>query len=168
MNAKLTLQLQSYLDGELPDRQRHAVEAALSRDLQARGLLAELQLVRQTLTANEPARTVPASREFYWSGIAQAIDRLEAGPARPSRSPVLAWWRRLLLPAAGLAVLALTLSVTVLPPGGLSDADVDVSFPDSGAMTYRDNAQGVTLVWLGYPAEEPTTDYEAPPQAQEL
>ena len=168
MNEKLTLQLQSYLDGELPDRERRAVQAHLAQDAQARQLLTELQFVRQALAANEPPRAVPASREFYWSKIAQAIERIEANSTRPSHSPVLTWWRRLLLPVAVLAVLALTLSVTVLQPRGMSDADVDVSAPDAGAMTYRDNAQGVTLVWLGYPAEESAIDYEAPPQAQEL
>jgi anti-sigma factor RsiW len=157
-------ELQAYADGELSASARRKVEARLATDAGARALLAELQMVRQALGANEPMPQLPESREFYWSKIEQEINRLESVGEHRAPSPVLQWWRRLILPAAGLAVLALTFGVTVFPKMGRGGSSVEASFPGTEALTYRDQAHGVTLVWLSYPSEEEPKDYEAPPQ----
>lgn len=162
MTDEMHLELQAYADGELSASARGSVEARLATDAEARALLAELRMTRQVLAANEPAMQLPESREFYWSKIEREINRLESAGERRAPSPILQWWRRLILPAAGLAVLALTLSVTVFPGLQRGGSTVETSFPSADALTYRDQAHGVTLVWLSYPGEEEATDEEAP------
>ena len=163
MTDEMKFELLAYADGELSASARRNVEARLATDAGARALLAELQMTRQTLGSNEPAQPLPESREFYWSKIEREINRLESAGERRAPSPILQWWRRLILPAAGLAVLALTLSVNVLPGVGRGGSGVEASFPGAEALTYRDQAQGVTLVWLSYPGEDEARDYEAAP-----
>lgn len=167
MNEATQLEVQAYLDGELSARQRRQVEARLAADAGARALLDALGATRRALAEGEPAPAVPETREFYWSRIQREIQRQESAGTRRAPSFVLTWWRRLLLPTAGLAVLALTFGVTGLHglrPGG---ANVEVSFPDADVLTYRDHANGLTLVWLSYPGEDQGTDYEAAPSDTE-
>ncbi len=164
MTHKMQLELQAYADGELSASACGKVEARLAADAEARALLAELRMTRQALAANEPALKLPESREFYWSKIERAINRLESAGARRAPSPILHWWRRLILPAAGLAVLALTLSVTVFPGLQRGGPGVEATFPGAEALTYRDQAHGVTLVWLSYPGEDDAKDYELSPE----
>lgn len=164
MKHEQVLQLQSYLDGELPERERRAVSAWLAQEPQARALLAELQTTHAALAGNEPVCSLPESREFYWSKIEREIARLDREPARAPRASLLAWLRRLLVPAAGVALLVLAASVFVWSPttrgvGG----EFETTLSDTGATTYRDHANGVTLVWLSYPATEREIDYEASP-----
>lgn len=161
MTYEMQLELQAYADGELSASARRSLEARLSGDAEARALLAELRMTKGVLTGNEPGVQVPESREFYWSKIEREISRQEADDVRRAPSPILQWWRRLILPAAGLAVLALTFSVTVFPKMK-QGAGVETSFPSADALTYRDHVQGVTFVWLSYPYEEEGIDYEMP------
>jgi anti-sigma factor RsiW len=164
MTDEMNVELLAYADGELSPTARRDVEARLTTNAEAQALLAELQMTRQVLAANEPAIKLPESREFYWSKIEREINRLESAGERRAPSPILQWWRRLILPAAGLAVLALTLSVTVLPGLRHRGSGVEASFPGAEALTYRDQAHGVTLVWLSYPGEDEAKDYELSPE----
>jgi anti-sigma factor RsiW len=167
MKIEQQLNLQSYLDGEMPERERRDVAGWLERDGEARASLAQLTTVRTALTGNEPALALPESREFYWSKLEREIARLEREPARPPRLSLLAWLRRLLVPTAGLALLALAAAVFVWPQRAASGlGEFETSMADTGATTYRDHANGVTLVWLSYPATDHEIDYEAPPLAQ--
>jgi anti-sigma factor RsiW len=166
MKLERQLQLQSYLDGEMPERERRAVAAWLEREPEARALLAELRASRDALRGHEPVMPLPESREFYWSKIERELTRQEREPAPAPRIPLLGWLRRLLVPAAGAALLVLAGSVMLWPAGTkLGEGDFETAMSDMGATTYRDHANGVTLVWLSYPATDHEIDYEAPPVA---
>jgi negative regulator of sigma E activity len=164
MKLTTELKLQSYLDGELPERDRRDVTVWLERDPQARALLGELQTARDVLTGNEPVMALPESREFYWSKIERELLRVEREPAGGTSFGLACWLRRLLVPAGSLAMLALAATVLIWPSGGpRSESEYETTLADSGATTYRDHANGVTLVWLSYPATDHEIDYEAPP-----
>lgn len=159
MNPESALKLQAFVDGELPVHERQAVADWLSSDPEARTLQQELARIRSALAGGEPPRPLPESREFYWSKIQREIVRGEQAGTRAAARRALPWWRRLLVPAAGLAGLALVLSVAVnyWPPGRPSYV-VETALADSGAFTYRDLKEGITLVWLSYPADSGMVD----------
>ena len=165
MKLESQLQLQAYLDGELPERERRIVAGWLEREPEARALLAELKASRDALRGHEPMMSLPESREFYWSKIERELVRLERLPGPAPRTSLLAWLRRLLVPAAGAALLVLAGGVVFWPAGTKLEADFETALSDTGATTYRDHANGVTLVWLSYPATDHEIDYEAPPVA---
>src|SRR5262249_53435347 len=98
---------------------------------------------------------VPETREFYWSKIQREIQRQELPLREPEPAvALLARLRRMLLPAAGLALLAI---VGILAKQSSSIGKVSIStetaLADSGAFTYHDFSSGTTLVWLSYPAD---------------
>ena len=165
MKLEQQLKLQSYLDGELPFWERPFVSAWIARDAEARACLAELQATRTALIGNEPEATVPESREFYWSKIERAIQSAEQEPARLVHGHVFAWLRRLAVPAASVATLVLAATLMVNRQGAmLGDGDFETALADTAATTYRDHANGVTFVWLSYPASDDEVDYEALPR----
>lgn len=154
INIEFQLKLQAWLDGELPAGEARATADWLATDAEARALRDELEGTKRALAGGELQRTLPETREFYWSKIVREIerqDRTEAGSKRHSLHP---WWRRLLVPAAGLAALAflLSLNLGLFPFAGRSHL-VETTLDDSGAFTYRDHKEGITLVWLSYPAK---------------
>ncbi|NGO40350.1 hypothetical protein G4L39_13225 [Limisphaera ngatamarikiensis] len=158
MTPEEMLQVQAYVDGELPESERRAWEVRLARDAEARALAEELRQIRAVLrTVDESPIRVPESREFYWSGIARAIGARKAGSAGGARfwwEAVWQAWKRWLAPAAVLAALALVI-VLRQPAGGPTDyPEVQLMLAESGATTYRDDARGLTLVWFTWPAEE--------------
>ena len=145
--------MQAYLDGELPDGEAREAAGLLAQDAEARALLAELKNTRAALAGFEADIKLPESREFYWSKIEREIERQapRVGPERKFASP-FAFFRRILAPACAVAVLAIV-AIRQLDFGGPGGLEVKAEFVDGGALTYRDNAQGLTLVWLPYPAE---------------
>lgn len=156
MKQELQLKLQAYLDGELPDGEAREVADLLARDAEASGLVAELKNTRGALAVFESETKLPESREFYWSKIQREIERRLPGvePERKFESS-FAFFRRMLVPACAAAVLVIvglvaTREKDFIDPRGL---EVKTEFADGGALTYRDHAQGLTLVWLPYPAE---------------
>lgn len=161
MNHDSELKLQAYLDGELPAGERPAVADWLAVDAEARSLQTELTLAHETLAAGELPRALPESREFYWSKVQREIRRQETAGHRAAERRPLPWWKRLLVPAAGLAALTLVLSVAVGRwPWGRQPHLVETTLADSGALTYRDLKEGITLVWLSYPADNGMLDEE--------
>ncbi len=147
------LDLQAYVDGELPPERRAQVEAALSADADARELVAGLRNLSGLIRANEPELKVPASREFYWSQIQRQIDaaekqsREEAVPAASALG-----WLRWLVPALGVAAVAVVVS---LRPGKTPDtnvtlaaANVDSFQADSSSVMFRSESDGVTVHWI--------------------
>jgi anti-sigma factor RsiW len=147
------LDLQAYVDGELPPERRAQVEAALSADADARELVAGLRNLSGLIRANEPELKVPASREFYWSQIQRQIDaaekqsREEAVPAASALG-----WLRWLVPALGVATVAVVVS---LRPGKTPDtnvtlaaANVDSFQADSSSVMFRSESDGVTVHWI--------------------
>lgn len=150
------LKLQSYLDGELPEAEAREVAHWVAQDQDAVALLTELRQTRKALAGIEEGIKLPESREFYWSKIQREIERQEAPAPQPSTAvPFMVRLRRLLMPAAGLAVIGLLAMVVTREAGtGSSDSSAETALEDSGAFTYHDYSAGATLVWLSYPADE--------------
>lgn len=160
------LKLQAYCDGELPEPEARDVANWLARDREAVALLAELRNTRKALKGFEAGIKLPETREFYWSKIEREINCLEqAEPAARRPAPAAVWWRKFLLPAGAFAALLLLVGVAArqfnLPfgsllfsrSGGQQFCQVETALVDAGAFTYRDQAAGITVVWLSYPGE---------------
>ena len=148
------LKLQAYLDGELSESEAREVAKSLTVRQDAATLLSELRATREALRGFDQEIKIPESREFYWSKIERAIQRHDA-PTDDSL-PVLPLWlarlRRLVVPVAGLALLAIIV-LFVIPSPGVGPVSIETAFSDPGALTYHDYTSGTTLVWLSYPAE---------------
>lgn len=164
MNEELSLKLQAYADGELSGWEAREVADLLAKDADARALLAELKNTSSALAGFEAEIKLPESREFYWSKIEREIRRLETSPPpRPETSPFVAW-RRFLVPAGALAALVIA-GFLAFPqfhrPRVTATAEAEFALADSQAFTYHDYANGTTLVWLSYPAENEFTDTDS-------
>ena len=157
MDYKAQLKLQAYLDGELAEGEAGDVAGWLARDREAVALLAELKMTRQAMADFETGIKLPESREFFWSKIERQILAPQAAEPARGLAPLLAAWRRFLVPATGLAA---ALMVTVLLVRGSGGPDSESSMSDPGALTYRDYNHGTTLVWLSYPADEEAQEKE--------
>lgn len=158
MKQDMALKLQAYLDGELPAGEAQAVADLVAKDAHARELLRELTNTRAALTDHEAEFKVPASREFYWSGIRREIERQEkSAPAEAGGVSLLAWLKRLLIPATGLVAVSLAVLLTLnffRSSSSPTSGATETSFTDAGAFTYHDYPSGTTLVWVDYPAAD--------------
>lgn len=160
MNQDFQLKLQAHLDGELTERETREVEAVLAVDAEARALLTELRNTTDALTDFETDLKLPETREFYWSKIQRQLQRQHAPEERPAPVP---FWKRFLIPAGAFAALVLVALFGLRSFGPSGDAEaavVETFLTDAGAMTYRDEAEGMTVVWLSYPAENEFADFE--------
>jgi len=161
MTDEQQLKLQAFLDGELPENDSREVAAWLAGDADATALMGELKNTRNALKdfaspgPTSPVRTLPESREFYWSKIKREIERSAPAPARVESVSLFAKLRRVLMPLGAVATLALVglIAVHVFSGGGQQPVSVNSMLADAGAFTYRDESQGMTVVWLSYPAE---------------
>jgi anti-sigma factor RsiW len=162
MNQDLHLKLQAHFDGELSAAEAREVAGLLAKDAEARALVAELQNTRGALAAFEADTKLPESREFYWSKIERGIAQAER--REPAGAPVslLTAWRRFLLPAGAFAALVIAGIVAATNLGRPGGPEAESALADSGAFTYRDYANGTTLVWLSYPAEKELANTDAP------
>jgi anti-sigma factor RsiW len=158
MDHDSMLQLQAYLDGELPASEARRIETWLEEDSQARALLSELKGTRSLLAGYEEEILLPESREFFWSKVERAIRAQEAPAARPGRVSALAAWWKYLVPAGSLAALLFVSLLMVRGPDGSKGPEWEAALNDPGALTYRDYSSGTTLVWLSYPAENELAD----------
>jgi len=158
------LKLQAFLDGELPEKDTREVAAWLARDADATSLLGELRNTRKALAdfgkpgsagvSPASALKVPESREFYWSKIQREIERSTPMAAPVKSASLFTLFRRILMPLGAVAVLVLGGIFTFHEfAGGQHAVQVNALLGDAGAFTYRDEAQGMTVVWLSYPAE---------------
>jgi anti-sigma factor RsiW len=154
MTDEQQLKLQAFLDGELPEDDTREIAAWVARDSDATALLGELRNTRRALADFEPAMKVPESREFYWSKIKREIERAAPAPAPAKSGSFFARLRRVLMPLGAVAVVALGVIFTMHQfAGGQHSIQVNTLLADAGAFTYRDESQGMTVVWLSYPAE---------------
>jgi anti-sigma factor RsiW len=166
MNLDQQLKLQAFLDGELPERERRAILLWLQDDHEAAALLAELKNTRQAMVKSEPHLSVPESREFFWSKIEREIQRQEPQLKPASEVSIFAALRRFLLPAGAIAALVIAGLVahfnapTPAPKAVVETVaeddtpTVETTLADSDATTYRDTAEGTTLVWFSDNAPE--------------
>jgi anti-sigma factor RsiW len=159
MNEAQQLKLQAFLDGELPEREAREVLAWTQRDADAVALLAELRNTRQALAKAGPGWSVPESREFYWSKIEREIQKLEPAQTRATEKSFFAGLRRFLLPAGATATLviaglfAYSHTGTVVAANDSDATIVETAQAGSDATTYRDEADGTTLVWFSGSAD---------------
>ncbi|HTG44562.1 MAG TPA: hypothetical protein VK633_08520 [Verrucomicrobiae bacterium] len=160
MKSDTQLKVQAYLDNELSPNEARKVAGLISSDREAQELYNELKDTREILTHHEPALKLEESREFYWSKIQRQIESSEREPETPAASP---WWIRLLAPVVGTAALfALLLAVMNPSQRVLNRSEVDLAgastsgfvheveelAPDVSTITFRSEAEGVTVVWV--------------------
>lgn len=158
MNRELELRLQSWVDGELPEREARKVTTLLESDPIARALVAELRMTKGFLAGNEPEVTLAESRDFYWSKIRHEIARSVQKEAVPERARwIVAWHRlfRLLAPVSGVAlvIFAAAVSTRFSQPRAVDNALanlVEVENPSEhiGSISYRSQADNMFVVWL--------------------
>jgi anti-sigma factor RsiW len=156
MTDEQQLKLQAFLDGELPESDTREVAAWVARDAEAAALHGELKNTRGALKGFEAQVKLPESREFYWSKIKREIERSTPVAAPAETASLFTWFRRVLVPLGAVAALALVAFITIQSfsgSGGRRAIAVNSMLADAGAFTYRDESQGMTVVWLSYPAE---------------
>ena len=160
MNADHQLRLQAYFDRELSEHEVREVEITLATDAEARGLLGELRSTGNALAGFEAEIKIPEARDFFWSKIQREILRQEQ--AEPARSAALPAWRRFLIPSGAFAAVAIAglLGAHQMGwlAGGARSPQIETFLTDSGAMTYRDELERTTVVWLSYPGENEFAD----------
>ena len=106
MNTELMLNLQSWVDGELPESEAARVAEVVRTDPAAAALALELRTTRGFLAGNEPEVKLAESREFYWSKIERGIERAGAAASARDALPWLVALRGFLVPASGFALVA--------------------------------------------------------------
>lgn len=155
MTEEQQLKLQAFVDRELPETEKREVVAWLERDADATALANELRNTREAFADYGKTLKLPESREFYWSKIQREINRPQPAAAPVESTSWLSTLRRALVPAGALAALAIAVIVAVHPfGGGMRPIQVNSMLADAGAFTYRDDAQGMTVIWLSYPAQK--------------
>ncbi|MBI5383488.1 MAG: hypothetical protein HZA90_02235 [Verrucomicrobia bacterium] len=164
MNTEIELKLQSYLDGELPAREAKQVEGLTQADPAARALFGELQTTRAALRGNELERTLPESREFYWSKIERAILAAEQAGERRASSFGLGWLVRYWPQFSGAAVAVVLLIAGATQFNWFSSPgwdEIENTLDDSGSFTFRSEQNRMTLVWVSsHPQAEQDEDGE--------
>lgn len=167
MSEDQQLKLQAFLDGELPEREAREVLAWTQRDAAAAALLAELQNTRRAVSQSEIHLNIPESREFFWSKIERAIRQLEPAQTPAAGASIFFRWHRLLLPAGAFAALAIAglfaysmMDTKVVPDD--SDAPTVEAMANLDATTYRDRADGTTLVWFSVAADSQSIQTKTP------
>ena len=139
MNRQQQLEIQAWIDGELSEHEARAAAERARLDPEARALADNLRHFSRLLRDHQPARPLPESREFYWSGIRRAI---EAQTPRENPAPRrgiswLAW----LVPAGAVALAAI-----LLPRANFRD---DAGTPGPGGT--RRTARSTSLTVLPSP-----------------
>jgi anti-sigma factor RsiW len=165
MKNDTQLKLQAYLDNELSPGEARKVADLISADNYARELYAELKQTKEILKPeNEPLARVQDSRDFYWSKIRRDIESAETAQAAEASAPLQGskarWWFKLILPVAGAVGLFAILMSVVQPPTRTATASNTISpistpmhevedlAPDVSSITFRSEAEGVTVVWV--------------------
>ena len=143
------LDLQAYVDGELSEDRRRQIEAALPSDVDARELVQGLRQLGTLIRAHEPVATVPVSREFYWSQIRRQIeaDSQAKRPQAPAASAALGWLRWL-IPAMGVAAVAVVVATNQSPREMTLAGGGDVTVVDVTSTVFRSESDGVTVHWI--------------------
>ena len=161
MDFERQLKLQAFLDGELPEAEAREVSNWIARDPEAAALQAELRNTRAAMRGCEAGVTLPESREFFWSKIEREITRSEK-PATVEQKGT--WFERnfrMLIPAGTFAVVMVTLVIGLWGMGLFSPARrpvIETAMVDSSAVTFRDEAEGTTLVWISFNGENDLAD----------
>lgn len=154
MNPESKLKVQAYFDQELSQEEAREVAAWLERDPEARALFAEFSQISQVLQGNELELKLPESREFYWSKIERQIQR-QSGASAPATAALpgwSTWWRRVVAPALGVAILlvaALSLVKLSHAPDRQSYLhEIETPLEDTSTISFHSQTAGMTVVWV--------------------
>jgi hypothetical protein len=156
MNDETKIKLQAFLDGELSGREACQIAELLESDAEAKSFSAELQFVKTAMRGKELEIKLPETREFYWSKIQREIERGEKQEsARPASFPIFAWWKPAYVRiAGGVAALCALLMVSFIAFNDGNSAkyayvpsEIEGN-GEMGAITYRSNADQMTVVYL--------------------
>ncbi len=157
------LQIQAWIDGELPPSEALRVQTAVAGDPSAQTLAANLRALQHHVRGAEPILHVPETREFYFSRIARAIEQEERSRERlrtesAHRGMHLPYWLRWALPAAGLvAALAFFLRPpdnhpvpvsTIAAVPTMAGHEVDAIAPEMTTLTFYSARDAATVVWV--------------------
>jgi len=155
MTDETALRIQAWLDGELPSAEVSAVSRLVQSDAGAAEAAQELETVRSWLAAGEMPRSLPESREFYWSKIQRTIVGHAETEATTDAGRLAGWrWWRWVVPAGLAATLAVVLFTSKPSPpqsAGLTSAEIDSPQEDWGTITFRSDSEQMTVVWVGNP-----------------
>jgi hypothetical protein len=147
MNEELELKLQAWVDGELSSAEAERMAALVSEQLEAGQLTAELREVKMAMIGADIPRSVPESREFYWSKIERQI-QLETRPAPVSKPGLMTRWRRFLMPLAGLAAASCVAVFTLTQSKPVTNDEFTSTDEAMDTTTFHDQSSGLTVVWL--------------------
>lgn len=155
MNWKQQLELQAWVDGELSGKDARRVAAFVESDSNARALAEEIKMAKAFISANEPVMTAPGTREFYWSQIRRRIESAEAAREVAPVAPLALWWRRLVTPLSGIALVALLAVVSfnsfrdpVMDDASRFMVEVENLSDDVGSISYRSQSENMFVVYL--------------------
>ncbi len=159
MKTDQDLKIQAYVDGELSSAETAGVAALLEKDASLQAMADSLGRTSRLLKENEPVRSLPESREFYWSKIAREIEQLEAAKSRPAPTPAASLLWRWLAPAFGVAaVVALIVLKNAGPGMEMALTEVHMATPDMGSVTFTDQEAGVRMIWIYDRSSNPFTE----------
>jgi anti-sigma factor RsiW len=146
MKTEEQLKLQAYLDNEVSSSEARQIASWIEKDAEARALYEELRATKALLCVeNEAPVACPESRDFYWSKIAQGIERAEREPAREVAARP--WWIKLLAPVAGAAALALFVFTSISTNPHFAQIQ-ERSNVEDGTMTFHSKDNSMTIVWI--------------------
>jgi anti-sigma factor RsiW len=166
MNTNQKLEIQAYVDGQLPVAEARRVEHQLSADPAGAALAEDLRLVRGVIREGEPLLAVPENREFYFSQIQRRIEAEEKVAAREeARTPKRSnWIRSLFFPAVGFACLAAVALLTTRESArSFIPGEVDIASDQMSAITFRSEANRMTVVYLF--DKQPAADTDTTPNS---
>ena len=108
MNQENRLEIQAWLDSELPPQRAAQISNLVQSNDQAKTLADELRMVQSTLRNGETQTPVADTRDFYWSQIELQIEAEEPIPTveEPKLTPSpVAGLMRWVVPAGSLAAI---------------------------------------------------------------
>lgn len=145
MKLETMLEIQSAVDGELPEGRRKILTAQLASDEVALGLHRELVSVRSAIRGNEPEFRVGDTREFYWSQIERKIQSVQPASTvkQTSAAPQTLVWRWL---APMMGISAVIAVVAFLPMMATSHTRTAVA--EATTVTFSSEADGITIHWI--------------------
>jgi anti-sigma factor RsiW len=147
------LQLQAYVDGGLTQAESERISRWIEKDPGARAVVDGLRRVHELMQVGEAEVAVPVSRAFYWSKIEQAISSEKSSEVANRETGRGRFWLRILVPAFGLAALALVLRLWVSGPEEPETVaryfhEIEAPLAEENAMTFHSEAAAMTVVWV--------------------
>ena len=154
MNHDLELQLQAYLDGELPPAEAVQMADCIRRDPEAAALFKALADTRTLLRECEPEYQVEATREFYWSQIERAIQR--EGTSRKGAASLLKYWQNWWVRIATAGVAAALVGGIFFSPsrptwpadGVYGTREIEAPLEEVSAISFHSESANMTVVWV--------------------